>query len=242
MTTRHWIDRDGTKTQLVVLSDEAVYAETMSAADGQRQVRELAAGKSPATLFGKDATAVMLRTIRRAQVDDNDSDIDLTHADGDKEASTSLRFAGSDVRDAVYIALREALAPKMREHVDEYTRPRAAVGSVAALTVIGVGTFLLAKGAAAIQAAEHLEITGRRAGLKKLLAGTLDTLGPTGVSVIGGILALLALLVLVQRLREPPRLRFLQAAPWSAPSGTGTLVKYALIAVAWGFALKAALA
>ena len=102
MTTQHYIDRDGSKAQLVVLTDEAIYAETFSAADGQRHVRELAAGKAPGAIFGKDASAIFLRTIRRVQIDDNDSDVDVTHADGDKETRTSLRFAENDVRDAVY--------------------------------------------------------------------------------------------------------------------------------------------
>ncbi|HJU38636.1 MAG TPA: hypothetical protein VJ724_03625 [Tahibacter sp.] len=241
MTTQHYIDRDGSKAQLVVLTDEAIYAETFSAADGQRHVRELAAGKAPGAIFGKDASAIFLRTIRRVQIDDNDSDVDVTHADGDKETRTSLRFAENDVRDAVYAALRERLAAKLREHVDEVSRPRAAVGSLTALTVFGIGTVVLAQAAAAIQAAGEVEITGRRAGLKKLVTGVLDTLGPTGVSIIGGILCLLALLVFVQRMREPPRLRFLQAAPWNGPSNVATVFKYALLVAVWGFVAKAAL-
>jgi hypothetical protein len=241
MTTQHFIDRDGTKAQLVVLTGEAVYAESFSAADCQRHVRDLAAGKPPDAMFGKGASAIALRTIRRVQIDDNDNDVDVFHADGDKDARTSLRFAENDVRDAVYAALRERLGPKVREYVDEYTRPRAAVGSLTALTVFGLGTVLLAQAAAAIQAAGEMEITGRRAGLKKLFAGVLDTLGPTGVSIIGGILCLLALLVLVQRLRSPQRLRFVQAATWSAPSKAVTVFKYALLVAVWGFVAKAAL-
>lgn len=241
MTTQHWIDRDGTKAQLVVLTNEAVYAETFSAADCQRCVRELAAGASPTTLFGKDAGVIPLRAVKRVQIDDNDNDVDLTHLVGDKDHATSLRFAENDVRDAVYAALRDRLAPKLREHVDEYTRPRAAVGSLTALTVFGGGSLMLAKAAAAIQAADELEITGRRAAFKKMVAGVLDTLGPTGVWIIGGTLCAIAALVFVQRMRAPPRLRFVQAAPWNGPSSAAMFVKYGLLAAAWGFALKAAL-
>lgn len=241
-TMQHFIDRDGTRAQLVVLGGETVYAETFSVADCQRHVRDLAAGKSPDALFGKSASAIALRTIRRVQIDDNDNDVDVTHVEGDKETSTTLRFAQNDVRDAVYAVLRDRLARTMREHRDEYTKPRAVVGSLAALTVLGFGTLMLVQAAAAVRAAEHLEITGRRAGLKKLFAGTLDTLGPTGVAIIGGIACLLALLIFVQRMRRPPRLRFVQAAPWSAPSRVPTIVKYGLLAVVWGFALKAAVA
>lgn len=241
MTMQHYIDRDGTKAQLVVLTADAVHAETFSAADCQRHIRELAAGKSPDALFGKDASKIALRSIRRVQIDDNDNDVDVTHVESDKEIATSLRFAENDVRDAVYAALRERLAGRMHEHVDEYTRPRAAVGSLTALTVFGIGTFLLAQAAAAIQAAGEMEITGRRAGLKKFFAGVLDTLGPTGVSIIGGILCLLALLVLVQRLRQPPRLRFVQTATWAGPPKVATIVKYGMLVAVWGFVAKAAL-
>ena len=242
MLMQHFIDLDGSKAQLVVLTQETIYTETFSAADCQRQVRELAAGHSPDALFGKNASVIAFRTIKRVQIDDNDNDVDVTHTDGGKDIRTSLRFEQNDVRDAVYAVLRDRLGKKMREHVDEFTRPRAAVGSLTALTVFGIGTLLLAQAAAAIQAAEHLDITGRRAGLKKLFAGVLDTLGPTGVSIIGGSLCLLALLVLVQRLRQPPRLRFVQAASWSAPSSVATIVKYGLLLTAWGFVVKGALA
>ena len=242
MLMQHFIDLDGSKAQLVVLTADAIYTETFSAADCQRQVRELAAGQPPEAVFGKDASTIAFRTIKRVQIDDNDNDVDVTHVEGDKETRTSLRFEQNDVRDAVYAALRDRLGKKMREHVDEFTRPRAAFGSLAALSVLGIGTLLLAQAAAAIQAAEHLEITGRRAGLKKMIAGVLDTLGPTGVSIIGGVLCLLALLVLVQRLRQPPRLRFVQVAPWSAPSRFATIAKYGMLLAVWGFVVKGALA
>lgn len=51
-----WQDKDDDKINLIVVSNEAVYAEKMDAAACKRQIEELNAGKSPATLFGSDAT------------------------------------------------------------------------------------------------------------------------------------------------------------------------------------------
>lgn len=60
---QHWQDGTGDTTKLIVVTDEALYAQSLPVAMAQRQVEELAAGKSPATVFGADATHVVLRSV-----------------------------------------------------------------------------------------------------------------------------------------------------------------------------------
>jgi hypothetical protein len=142
------------------------------------------------------------------------------------------------LRERIYTHLRERLADQFAAHETHFSRWRAAFGSLMALTVFGFGTLLLRGAAAAVRAAGEVEYEGRRQGTRKLLAGVLDLLGPTGVTVIGGLLMLLAGLVLYNRLREPQRLHILQSTPYAPPSPVVLGLKYAGLCVAWLLALR----
>src|SRR5690606_7832175 len=78
---QHWIDRNNDKTQLIVLTDEAVYAETLAPAAATQAVGALEAGRSPAMVFGKEAKHVTLRSMTRVQYDEHDTDIEFHHRD-----------------------------------------------------------------------------------------------------------------------------------------------------------------
>jgi len=107
-----------------------------------------------------------------------------------------------------------------------------------ALTIFALGTLMARSAAIAVRAAGEIEYEGRRQGTKKLFAGVLDLLGPTGVTVIGGILMLLAGLVLYSRLKAPQRLHILQSTPYAAPSPVVLGLKYAGLCVVWLLALR----
>jgi hypothetical protein len=227
---QHWIDTQDGSTQLIVVTDEAVYADKMSKDAAVQAVDALEAGRSPAMVFGKDAKHVAFRAMTRVQYNEHETDIEFHHRDGKDDSVVSVFIETP--------GLRERLADQFAAHETHFSRWRAAFGSLMALTVFGFGTLLLRGAAAAVRAAGEIEYEGRRQGMKKLFVGVLDLLGPTGVTVIGGILMLLAGLVLYSRLKEPQRLHILQSTPYAPPSPVVLGLKYAGLCVVWLLALR----
>jgi hypothetical protein len=235
---QHWIDTQDGSTQLIVVTDEAVYADKMSRDAAVQAVDALESGRSPAMVFGKDAKHVAFRAMTRVQYNEHETDIEFHHRDGKDDSVASVSIETPGLRERIYDHLRERLADRFAAHETHFSRWRAAFGSLMALTLFGFGTLLLRGAAAAVRAAGEIEYEGRRQGMKKLFVGVLDLLGPTGVTVIGGILMLLAGLVLYSRLKEPQRLHILQSTPYAPPSPVVLGLKYAGLCVVWLLALR----
>jgi hypothetical protein len=228
---QYWQDIDGDKSQLVVVTNEAVYAESLQAALAEQQIARLRAGESPATVFGKDATHVVLRTVKRVQQSSSDSDIDFVSGEGKHANTQSIDIEDAGVRDAVFGEIEQVTQGRLRRYEDTYNRPRAAFGSLTALAAIGFITKVCIDAAMVIQA-EGYEVEGRKRGFKQMVVWALDFLGPWGVGIIGGLLGALALFTLVQRIKSPPHLQILQAKPYRPQGVIVTGVKYALLIAA----------
>lgn len=226
----YWQDKEDDKTQLIVVTDEALYAEKMDHAASLRQVGELTAGKSAATVFGKDATHVVLRAVSKVQQQRGDDDIDFTLRDGKEEKTDSISIADEGIRNEVFASIERVTQGRFQRYEDQTNRARAAFGPLLALTIFGFGTKIAASAAAAIRAAEEYEVSGRKKGLKQLIVWVLDTLGPVGCWVIGGILLALSAWVLYDRLRTPPFYDILQAEPYKPQGPIKTTLKYLALA------------
>ena len=235
---QHWIDTQDGSAQLIVVTDEAVYADKMMKEAAAQAVDALDSGRSPAMVFGKDAKHVAFRAMTRVQYNEHETDIEFHHRDGKDDSVVSVFIETPGLRERIYTHLRERLADQFAAHETHYSRWRAAFGSLTALTIFTLGTLMARSAAIAVRAAGEIEYEGRRKGMKKLFVGVLDLLGPTGVSVIGGILVLLAGLVLYSRLKEPQRLHILQSTPYAPPSPVVLGLKYAGLCVVWLLALR----
>lgn len=235
---QHWIDTQDGRAQLIVVTDEAVYAGKMTKDAAAQAVDALASGRSPAMVFSKDAKHVTFRAMNRVQYNEHETDIEFHHRDGKDDSVMSVFIETPGLRERVYGHLREQLADQFGAYEAHYSRWRAAFGSLMALTVFTLGTLMLRAAAAAVRAAGEIEYEGRRQGTKKLFVGLLDLLGPAGVSVMGGILVLIAGLVLYSRLTKPQRLHILQSTPYAPPSGIVLGMKYAGLLLVWLVALR----
>jgi hypothetical protein len=235
---QHWIDRKSDKAQLIVLTDEAVYAQEMKHEAAAQTVAALEAGRSPAVVFRKDAKHVAFRSMTKAQYNEHETDIEFHHREGKNDGSVSVFVETPGLREEVFAAVQQQLSGSFDAHRIEYSRWRAALGPLIALTVFGLGTLALRVAAIAIRAVDEVEVSGRRQGLKKLFVWVLDTLGPMGVSIAGGLLVLLSGWVLYSRLQEPQRLHILQSAPYSPPSSVTLVLKYVVLLAVWALALR----
>jgi hypothetical protein len=229
----YWQDRSDDKIRLVVVTNEAVYAEEMDAAACARQVGELNAGKSPATVFGKDATHVVLRSVSKVQQTRGDEEIEFSLRDGKDEKSESISIVDDGIRNEVFAALERVTQGRFQHFEDQYSRARAAFGAALSLTIFGFGTKIAASAAAVIRSAEDYEVDGRKKGLKQLIVWVLDLLGPAGVWVIGGSICALLAWSLYSHIKAPPFITILQAEPYKPQSGIITVLKYFGLAAIW---------
>jgi len=230
---RYWLDKDEEKTRLIVVTDEAVYEQAMSTAEADRHVGELNAGKSPASVFGKDANHIVLRTLAKVQQEQADDDIDFSYREGKEDKTQSVTILDAGIRAEVLAAVERALHGRFRRYEDQYSKPRSAFAPLVMLTVVGFGTRILANAAAALGDAGAREVDGRNKGLKKLVLWALDLLGPTGITVIGTLFFALSLWYLVLRIRTPPLMHILQAEPYKPQGVAMTAIKYIVLVIAW---------
>ncbi len=225
-----WQDVDGDSTQLIAVSDEAVYAESLKSIAAAQQAQRLSAGESPAQVFGEKATHIVLRSVKKAQLSTADADIDFDIEGGKDDKTVSLSFEDAGIREQVFAAVEQVTANRLRRFEDSYGRARAMFASLATLTSLMIGTKIAFGAAVAIRAADEIEISGRKKGMKQMVVWAIDLLGPWGVSILGGLLCSLAIYTCVLRYQAPPHLQILQAKPYKPQGVIVTGLKYAVLA------------
>jgi hypothetical protein len=230
---QYWQDVDGDNTQLIAVSDEAVYAETLKNAVAVQQAQRLAAGESPTQVFGDKATHITLRSLKKVQLSTGDNDIDFVIEGGKDDKTESLGVEDDGIRQQVFEAVDQATHGRFKRYEDSYGKARAGFASLATLTALLFGTKIAYGAAVAIRAADEIEISGRKKGFKQMVVWVLDFLGPWGVSILGGLLCALAIYTFVQRIQAPPLLQILQAKPYRPQGPVKTTLKYAVLAAVW---------
>lgn len=229
----YWQIHDGDRTQLVMVGEESVFAQTGPREQIAGLVKLLDAGQSPGRVFAADAQHVVLRDTRRVQQDSSDDDIDFSQGDGKEAKTISISIADGGLRNEIFGAVERSMDGRLRRYEDSLSRPRAALPALTGLTVFGIGTVIAMRAAEALRAADEVLVSGRKKGLKQLVVWVLETLGPTGVALLGGLICALCLWTLQRRLRTPPYLQLLQATPYHAPGGILTGLKYLALVAVW---------
>ena len=198
------------------------------------QIKDALLGGTPAAqVLSSNSTDIPLLAITSIQADRTDDEIEIHYKSGDETKEKSIRLASPEKREEVYQELKAAFGEKFTESEDNYSIPRAAFGSLTALTVFGLLTWGGAKFAAMLQAAEDYDISGSNRGAKQLIAWVLELLGPTGVYVVGGIFCALSAMVLYSRVTQPQQMVILQEAPYKPGSRITLTLKYMALIFVW---------
>ena len=233
-----WCADDTFLGDLIFLNRDNLIVDS-PAEDKMPGIRDaLLGGEAPASVLSSDAVNIPLLAVTKISTDRNDSDIEIEYRDGKETEERTLRLASPEKRDEVFGALKAVYGAKFEEFEEAYSVPQAVVGPLMSLTIFGCLTWLFANAAAEIRAAEEIEISGSKQGLKALFVWVLDFLGPIGVSVIGGLICLLCAMAIFNGIKEPPVMATLQEPPYKKQSLVKLVFKYGIIAVIWYFALK----
>ena len=135
--------------------------------------------------------------------DQKDDDIDFAFKLGRQKSSKNVAFSSREERDAFMIELAERM-PECDSKTVEWGPIRASLGPLTFGSVVAFMTWAMHGAASALAAGAEAEVSGRRAGLKKLVMWMIDLVGPTGVLVGGGLVLALTGVFLWKRVTTPP--------------------------------------
>lgn len=230
-----WYGDDTCGLQLYVLSDEAIYmgAEPKEGA-GKEIEQAIQGGLSPVKVLPKDIETISLSSIKRISADVVRNEIEITYNRGKDENDEAMLFRNERSFFEAYQQLKTACQNRFSEAADDHTIPRAAYGSLWALTIFGFLTWVFYSMAQDV-ASNGISASGSK---QKLLARVVDLLGTVGVLAIGGIVLLGTAAYLISRVRNPPKYLILQEGCYKASGSIRVSVNYAVLLVAWLFLLK----
>jgi len=228
-------DDDTWFNQLILLTEESIVVSNTGNDDAEPIRERLNSGESAAAVLSSDSLTIPYLSVTKISTDKHDEDIDIEYKVGSESKSKTLRLRNPEKRDEVYVELKQVYGDKFQEAEDTYNVPRAAYGSLMALTIFGGLTWLAAQAARVLQQAGDYDVEGRRAGLKKLIGWILETLGPTGCTIVGGLICALIAWNLVKRVKQPPAMLVMQEGPYKSGSMVGLMMKYSILLMIWYF-------
>ncbi len=236
--TSVWCADDTFLNDLIFLDDRSLIVDRTKEEQAETQKAALMSGQSPASVLSSDCLYIPLTSVVRISTDRHDEDIEIAYKADDEVKEQTLRLSSPEIRDQVFATLKQIYGDRFEEFEEAYSRPQAAFGPLMALTITAALSWLLAAAASELRGAESYEISGSRQGLKALLAGTLEFVGPIGVYVVGGLIGLLSALLLIKNLQQPPLMVTLQEPPYKKQSAVKLVGKYAILGVVWFYAAK----
>ncbi len=211
MSTSHWIDPDRIFDSVVALTDDAIYVANPSKETALAMGEALDRSEAASTVVKDDATVIGVGQIVRVRYNRHDDDIDIDYKPAREKESKNISFSSREERDDFAAQLAERL-PGFEGKVVEYGRLRAALAPVLFGLFASFATWGLHAAAVAIDEGAEAEISGRRAGLKRLLYWVMDVIGPIGVLLVGGLVLVATVAVLVSRVKTPPIMHTLKPA------------------------------
>ena len=231
--TAVWCADDTFLNDLIFLNESNLVVDSPKSEKALQIKEALLAGTPAAQLLSSDSVNIPLLSITSIRTDRNDDDIEIHYKSGKETEEHTLRLSSKEKRDEVYAALKAAFGDRFSETEDAYSIPRAALGSLTALTIFGLLTWGGAKFASMLRAAEDYDISGSNQGMKQLIAWVLELLGPIGVYVVGGLICALSAFTLYSRVTSPQVMMILQEEPYKKGSTIMLTAKYAVLIFVW---------
>ena len=182
----------------LVLSGETLYVGSPREEDLPRLATALREGPSPVKFLGKNGEEIAINDLNKIAAKERADHMTIHHGNN----TSIVGFQDASQRDEALAELETALA--LRRETNTVSRARAVVAPGILLTIALAVTYACSQAAAEIETGQEIVITGRHQAIKRLALSGLDLLGPTGVAIAGGLVALVAVLWMVRRAAKPP--------------------------------------
>lgn len=240
--TRLWYgDQQTLPGQLILLTDQSIVVATPDEEDLPSVCERLRSGDSPWKALRGHFDDIPFRSVTRVSAGRHEHDVEIQYSSNGQTFATTLRLVSKKIRDEVYAALRSVFENKLRDARDSYSVTRAVIGSLLSFSIVAAITWIGARAAAALREAGDYETEGRYAGTKALAAWVLETLGPLGVTAIGGSICLLSAIMLAVRVRRPHIMLIMRQEPYKPDSTAGLVGKFIVLFFMWYLAARVAI-
>jgi hypothetical protein len=203
MINRVWTNPDSEedKPSLVCLKPDGLCLAVVPADDLEKTAAALAAGGSVV------AQNIPLTAIAQLQGEESDCDLSIMFKKGEgKTDSVTVTLADCAKRDELLAALRDRLGPTWVCERQPVSRLSASLWPLGVTAFVTLVSWFMYTEAQAIAAGRHLKPTGHDAKSKlasEVMHWVEGLIGATGVLILGGVLAGLAILWLVYAVARP---------------------------------------
>lgn len=153
---------------------------------------------------GKTLKAIPFDQIQHLRANKRNHEVKVKVGKGKDGKAIDLELGAPETQGAFMQAAEQMAGPGWKTQRVEVSRIKASIAPVIAAVVVAGLTTLVYGAAQTAAEGGHLELSGRRQGMKKLLVWLGETLGTTGTLVVGGIGLLVAILFLVSVIKNPP--------------------------------------
>ena len=194
---RLWFNPKGVFNSAVLLTEHGVVYGKPKADSPEAIQAALASGQGMTAISRDQITYV------RANHRNNEVHVRVK-VKKNEHKTIQLEMGDAEARAALYDGLRALLGSAWtHEHVVQSPVQGAMKPGIAMVIIIAVTGFMF-MGAQSVAAGEEADVSGRRSGVKRLALWLMETLGPTGILIAGGVALALAAVVLVKRIHYPP--------------------------------------
>ncbi len=201
-------------SQIIVLNDEGVWWSDLEGKELKKAMKAIEAGDHPTEVLpSDDISHVAYDAVRGAKMDHNMADCDFKFQGVDEDGKKSEKefyfiFKEKDERVEFFESLFQRLGPGWKKRRENFSPGRAAMWpSISLLITIAatVGLMFVAN-----WVSDWGYASGR--GRARFFFNIFVWLGPTGVGIIGGLIAVCFLVYLILCVANPPKLVHIERA------------------------------
>jgi hypothetical protein len=207
MDVQLWLKAEEKKSTILALRGDEIHCLEVTGNKARQEagriVGVLQQGQDPSAVGATSVSSLKLGSIAHVRVDPDDEVIEF-HGDG--EGGKVLKFASSDKKGADIARTVLAKAGRsFREERQDITAVEAVVPPIIIGLIVGFVWMLVYWTAGELAAGKEIEVTGRRAGIKRLFVWAAEMLGMNGTLILGAVLLLWILGWATRRVVRRPR-------------------------------------
>lgn len=200
-----WIDENAAFESIVALDDIGIFVGSPERSRIVEISEQIKTGTSPASaLEGSRFKLIQFDTLHYIKSNRHTSFVQYRYKGNNGKDALDNFTIKKEQRDDLFKKLEYLCSRGFQYTETQFSRFRAALAPIITVCVVVVMTILSYQAAIQMAAGDSPDTSGRRSQVKRIFAGILEFLGPTGVLIVGGFISIICLIWLVNRIKTPP--------------------------------------